>query len=111
MSKPEITAYLKTHCGWSKGIRAVLSKYDIPYAEKDIILNPDFRFEMEQLSGQPLSPCVVVNGVMLPDLSGEELESYLLSNHLVQESAVETGVPLNSACSDEDHASLVKVRI
>ena len=111
MSKPEITAYLKTHCGWSKGVRAVLAKYDIPFTEKDIIQNPDFRFELEQLSGQPLSPCVVVNGVMLPDLSGEELESYLLSNSLVQESPVETDVPLNSACSDEEHAAMVKLRI
>ena len=111
MSKPEITAYLKTHCGWSKGVRAVLSKYDIPYTEKDIIINPDFRFEMEQLSGQPLSPCVVVNGVMLPDLSGEELESYLLTNGLVQESASETDVPLNSACSDAEHAAMVNLKL
>lgn len=111
MSKPEITAYLKTHCGWSKGVRAVLAKYDIPYTEKDIITNPDFRFEMEQLSGQPLSPCVVVNGVMLPDLSGEELERYLLTNGLVQESAAETDVPLNSACSDAEHAAMVNLRV
>jgi len=111
MSKPEITAYLKTHCGWSKGVRAVLAKYDIPYTEKDIILNPDYRFEMEQLSGQPLSPCVVVNGVMLPDLSGEELESYLLANRLVGESSKETDVPLNSACSDEEHAAMVKLKL
>ena len=99
MIKPEITAYLKTQCGWSKGVRAVLAKYEIPYTEKDIIQNPDFRLEMEQLSGQQLSPCLVVNGVMLPDLSGEELEGYLLSNGLVQESSLETNVPLNSSCS------------
>ena len=99
MNKPEITAYLNTQCGWSKGVRAILAKYEIPHTEKDIIQNPDYRIEMEQLSGQPLSPCVVVNGVMLPDLSGEELESYLLSNGLVEESSLETDVPLNSCCS------------
>ena len=99
MLKPEITAYLKTQCGWSKGVRAILSKYDILYTEKDIIQNPDYRFEMEQLSGQPLSPCVVVNGVMLPDLSGEELENYLVSNGLVEKSSRETDVPLDSCCS------------
>ena len=111
MSKPEITAYLKTQCGWSKGVRAVLAKYDIPYTEKDIIINPDFRFEMEQLSGQPLSPCVVVNGVMLPDISGEELESYMLSNKLVGESVAETNVPLNAACSDAEHAAMVNLKL
>lgn len=111
MSKPEITAYLKTQCGWSKGVRAVLAKYDIPYTEKDIIINPDYRFEMEQLSGQPLSPCVVVNGVMLPDISGEELENYMLSNNLVGESVQETTVPLNSACSDAEHAAMVNLKL
>jgi glutaredoxin len=64
MDKPQITAYLKTQCGWSRGVRAVLSKYDLPYTEKDIIQNPAFRWEMEQKSGQPLSPCVEINGVM-----------------------------------------------
>ncbi len=111
MSKPEITAYLKTHCGWSRGVRAVLGKYDLPYTEKDIIANPDHRFEMEQLSGQPLSPCVIVNGVMLPDISGEELESYMLSNGLVGESNKQTDVPLNAACSDEEHARMVNLKL
>jgi len=105
MSKPEITAYLKTHCGWSRGVRAILDKYELLYTEKDIILNPDFRFEMEQLSGQPLSPCVIVNGKMLPDISGEELEDYLLAEKLVGESGRTTEVPLNAPCSDEEHVA------
>lgn len=111
MEKPEITAYLKTHCGWSKGVRAVLAKYDLSYTEKDIILNPEYRFEMEQLSGQPLSPCVVVNGTMLPDISGEEVEAYLLANNLVGSSEKATDVPLNAPCSDEEHAAMINVRL
>lgn len=105
MSKPAITAYLKTHCGWSRGVRAVLAKYELPYEEKDIIINPAFRFEMEQLSGQPLSPCVVVNDVMLADVSGEEVEQYLLEMGLVGSSERTTDVPLNAPCSDEEHAA------
>ena len=84
MDKPQIVAYLKTHCGWSAGVRAVLAKYDLPYEEKDIIKNPAFRWEMEQKSGQPLSPCIEINGEMIPDISGEEVEHYLVSNSLVQ---------------------------
>ena len=110
MNKPEITAYLKTHCGWSRGVRAVFEKYELPYTEKDIILNPSFRFEMEQLSGQPLSPCVIINGKMLADISGEEVEAYMLQNGLVGESANSTSVPLNAPCSDEEHAAMVQVR-
>lgn len=111
MSTPEITAYLKTHCGWSRGVRAVLAKYDLAYTEKDIILNPEYRFEMEQLSGQPLSPCVIVNGTMLADISGEELEAYLLGQGLVGGTEKTTDVPLNSACSDAEHAAMLNVRI
>ena len=112
MSKPEITAYLKTSCGWSNGVRAVLSKYEIPYTEKDIIQNPSYRFEMEQLSGQPLSPCVIVNGQMLPDISGEELEQYMLANNLVGSSENTTDVPLNAPCTDEQHAAMaIKMKL
>ncbi len=111
MSKPEITAYLKTSCGWSKGVRAVLAKYDLPYTEKDIIQNPDYRFEMEQISGQPLSPCVVVNGTMLADISGEEVEGYLLNQGLVGTSDKDTDVPLNAPCSDEQHAAMIKMNL
>ncbi len=44
MEKPEITAYLKTFCGWSNGVRAVLAKYELPYTEKDIIKKPGIPF-------------------------------------------------------------------
>jgi glutaredoxin-related protein len=106
MDKPQITAWLKTSCGWSNGVRAVLKKYDLPYTEKDIIQNPAFRWEMEQKSGQPLSPCVEVNGVMLPDISGEEVERYLLESGIVQANDAAVNVPLNAACSDEQHAAM-----
>jgi len=110
MNNPEITAYLKTHCGWSRGVRAVFEKYDLSYTEKDIIQNPNYRFEMEQLSGQPLSPCVIINGTMLADISGEEVEAYMLQNSIVVDSSKSTSVPLNAPCSDEEHAAMVQVR-
>jgi monothiol glutaredoxin len=110
MNKPEITAYLKTHCGWSRGVRAVFEKYELHYTEKDIIQNPNYRFEMEQLSGQPLSPCVVINGTMLADISGEEVEAYMLQNSIVGDASKCTSVPLNAPCSDEEHAAMVQVR-
>ncbi len=106
MEKPQITAYLKTQCGWSNGVRAVLKKYDLSYTEKDIIQNPAFRWEMEQKSGQPLSPCVEVNGAMLADVSGEEVEKYLVSNGLIQSNDAPAGVPTNAACTDAEHAAM-----
>lgn len=103
MDKPTIVAYLKTYCGWSNGVRAILAKYNLPYTEKDIIKNPEYRFEMEQRSGQPLSPCVEINGVMLADVSGEEVEQYLLSNRLVTPNDKPVDVPINAPCADETH--------
>lgn len=109
MDKPQITAYLKTYCGWSAGVRAALAKYNLPYTEKDIIQNPAFRWEMETKSGQPLSPCVEINGQMLADISGEEVEKYLIDNKLVEASAAQTDVPLNAPCANEQHEGSVKL--
>ena len=106
MSQPTITAYLKTYCGWSEGVRAVLRKHNLPFEEKDIIKNPAFRWEMEQKSGQPLSPCVVVNGHMLADISGDEVEAYLLAHQLVGDTDATTQVPTDRGCSDEEHAAM-----
>jgi len=108
MDKPQITAWVKTQCGWSNGIRAVMAKYDLPYEEKDIIKNPAFRWEMEQKTGQPLSPCVEVNGTMLTDISGEELEQWMLSQSLVGNTDQTTDVPLDRACSDAEHEAMRK---
>ena len=85
---PEIVAYLKPVCGWSSGVREVFRKYDLAYEDKDIINNPEVYAEMVQKSGQPLSPCVVVNGQMLADVSGEEVETWLLENSIVETTPV-----------------------
>ena len=110
MSKPQpkITAYLKTFCGWSEGVRAIMRKYDLPYEEKDIIKNPAYRWEMEQRSGQPLSPCVEIDGTMLPDISGEEVEQWMIANGYLEKSDAEADAPTNSACSDEQHAAMAQ---
>lgn len=101
--KPTITCYLKTYCGWSEGVRAIMRKYDLEFEEKDIIANPAFRWEMEQKSGQPLSPCVEVNGTMLADVSGEEVESWMISQGVIEQSNEEPDAPVDSACSPEQH--------
>lgn len=99
----KINAYLKPHCGWSNGVRAILGKYSLPYNDIDIINDRANYAEMVQKSGQPLSPCVEIDGVMLADVSGEEVENYLLSNDLVKPTATAPGVPTNAGCSDEEH--------
>ncbi len=80
-----------------------MRKYDLSYDDRDIINNPENRQEMIEKSGQMLSPCVLVNGVMLPDVSGEEVEAYLLANKLVGPSKKAADAPTNAPCPDEMH--------
>lgn len=102
----KIKAYLKPQCGWSNGVRAIMSKHTLPYEDIDIINNRDNYAEMVQKSGQPLSPCVEIDGVMLADVSGEEVENYLLSNDLVKPGGADAVVATNAGCSDEEHAKM-----
>lgn len=104
----EIKAYLKPTCGWSMGVRAILAKYNLPYEDIDIINVPENYAEMVAKSGQNLSPCVEIDGIMLADVSGDEVEDYMLANGLVQKSAAATAVPTNSACTDEEHERMRK---
>ncbi|MBK9140068.1 MAG: glutaredoxin [Verrucomicrobia bacterium] len=101
MTKPKIIAYLKPTCGWSNGVRAVLRKYDLPYEDRDIINDPAQRQEMIEKSGQMLSPCVEINGRMLADVSGDEVEAYLLQQGLVEPNGRQADAPTNAPCAHE----------
>ena len=100
MNKPKVIAYLKPTCGWSQGVRAVLRKYDLPFEDRDIINDPVQRQEMNEKSGQPLSPCVEVNGHMLADVSGSEVEAYLVAQRLVQPTDRPLDVPIDQPCAN-----------
>ena len=97
----KIVAYLKPSCGWSQGVRAIMRKYDLSFEDRDTINDPVQRQEMIEKSGQMLSPCVEINGRMLADVSGEEVEAFMLANGLVQPSSAEPDAPINAPCPDE----------
>jgi len=103
MANPKIIAYLKPHCGWSRGVRAVFAKHELEYEDRDIWNDPKQKAEMVRKSGQELSPCVEIDGVMLPDISGEEVEVYLLKNNIVKAKTTPADAPIDRGCSDEDH--------
>jgi monothiol glutaredoxin len=85
------------------GVRAIMDKYSLDYEDLDIINNQNIYAEMVEKSGQPLSPCVELDGIMLADVSGEEVENYMLSNKLVESTEKQANVPTNSPCPDEVH--------
>jgi monothiol glutaredoxin len=105
---PKIIAYLKPWCGWSKGVRAVLEKHGFEYEDRNIIDNPEQRIEMIRKSGQELSPCVEVDGHMLPDISGDEVEAWLIANDYTTPDGRSAGVPTDRGCSDEEHAAMAQ---
>jgi glutaredoxin len=105
-SRMTIKAYLKPSCGWSKGIRAIMRKHSLAYEDIDVVNNRENYVEMVQKSGQSLSPCVEVDGVMLADVSGEEVENYLLSNDLVKPSDAQTDGPTNAGCQGDESAKM-----
>jgi glutaredoxin len=102
MNELKIVAYLKPTCGWSRGVRAVLRKYDMPYEDRDITNDPQQRQEMINKSGQELSPCVEIDGRMLPDISGAELEAYLLARGLISLDNRLPEAPIARPCTDQE---------
>jgi monothiol glutaredoxin len=111
MQTPTIIAYLKPFCGWSQGVRAVLRKYDMPFEDRDIWNDPRQRMEMIQKTGQELSPCVQVNDIMLADVSGEELEKWLIENNLIAKDHAPVDVPLNAPCADHGEVTSTPITL
>lgn len=106
MSQPKITAYMKPVCGWSNGVRAIFQKYGLEYDDRDIINNPDNYREMVEKSGQPLQPTIEIDGAVIADVSGDEVEAYLLEKGYVQASDADVGVPTDQACADHGDATV-----
>ena len=110
MDKPKIIAYMKPSCGWSEGVRAVMRKYDLPFEDRDIINDPEQRQEMIQKTGQMLQPSVEINGNMLADVSGDEVEAYMLANKIVEDTKREADAPTNQPCESEMRESEINFR-
>ena len=100
MKQPKIIAYMKPSCGWSNGVRAVLKKYNLAYEDRDIINNPTDYAEMVQKSGQPLQPTLDIDGKIVADVSGDEVEAWLIQNGYVAASTAPADAPTDRACDD-----------
>lgn len=105
MTQPKIIAYLKPSCGWSNGVRAIFQKHNLAYEDRDIINNPENYQEMVAKSGQPLQPTIEVDGRILADVSGEEVEAWLIQNGYVQPSNAPTDAPIDQACQTHEPPS------
>ena len=101
---------MKPSCGWSNGVRSVMRKYNLPFEDRDMINVPTQHQEMIQKTYQSLQPCVEVDGKMLVDVSGEEVEAYLLANGMVEVTNQEADAPTNRACENEAQEAYIKFK-
>ena len=58
---------------------------------------------MVEKSGQMLSPRVEINGQMLTDISGDEVEAWMLANNIVTPNDRVPEAPTNQSCSQPTH--------
>ena len=106
--QPQIIAYLKPSCGWSNGVRAVFKKYNLAFEDRDVINNPDNYQEMVTKSGQPSQPTIEIDGKILADVSGDEVEAWLIQNGYVGRSDAAADAPTNEACQTHDAPSTIQ---
>src|SRR5438876_5538205 len=100
MKQPKIIAYMKPSCGWSNGVRAILKKYHLAYEDRDVINDAAAYQEMVRKSGQPLQPTLDIDGQIVADVSGDEVEAWLIQNGYIKPDTRATDVPTNAACED-----------
>ena len=105
--KPKVTAYLKEQCGWSRGVRSVLDKYKLIYEERTLTSADNYQ-EMIQLSNQTQQPTLQINDTILADVSGAEVEKFLLTNKYIDTIMPQTdGVDIGVSCTDEEEIAKV----
>ncbi len=82
MDKPEWILYVKTRCPWCVQAVAYLQKHGYAFTEIDVLRDKDAFAKMRQLSGQSLTPTLVIGDLLLPDFGVDELEDFLKQNQL-----------------------------
>lgn len=82
MTEP-LQLYVKTWCPWCIRAKAWLDAEGYRYEEIDVEANRADYDRMIQLSGQRLTPTLVVGDKILPDFGPEELSGFLAENGIV----------------------------
>lgn len=83
MSAPKITAYLDPCCPWTRGVVHFLESHDFSFDYRDIAKSRADYGEMIAKSGQHSSPCVEIDGHMLADVGGDEVEEWMRQRGMI----------------------------
>ncbi len=77
MSAQKLVLYVKTWCPWCVRAKSLLDSKGYLYNEIDVEEDEAFYDEMIRLSGQRLTPTLVVGDKILPDFGPDELLAFL----------------------------------
>lgn len=83
MSNATLTLYVKTWCPWCIRAIALLNSKGYQYVQIDVEASKAAYDEMIRLSGQRLTPTLVVGDKVLPDFGPDELLAFL-EKHQIQ---------------------------
>lgn len=72
-----ITVYIKPNCSLCQGVEAVFKRLNVPYIALNVEGSAEVAASMQRQFGQVNAPCVVVNGLLFPETTGEAIERYL----------------------------------
>ena len=72
-----LIVYVKTWCPWCVAARKVLDERGYAYEVVDVEASKEAYAEMIRISGQRLTPTLVVGDKVLPDFGPEELLAFL----------------------------------
>jgi len=82
VSEP-LQLYVKTWCPWCVRAKAFLDAEGYRYEEIDVEASRENYAAMTRISGQRLTPTLVVGEKVLPDFGPEELREFLARNCIV----------------------------
>ena len=71
MKKPIL--YFKPGCPWCRAARAFFAEHGVAVELRDVTANPAFMREMEDVSGQSLTPTLVDGDFVVSDFGVDEL--------------------------------------
>jgi glutaredoxin 3 len=74
-----IIVYFKTGCPFAADVMDFLDEHELPFEERNISVDGEFRHEVEEKSGQSKSPTLDIDGHIIADAGVEEVADYLES--------------------------------
>ncbi len=79
----ELVLYVKKFCPWCVEATQYLDEKGYSYRAIDVLADPAAFDEMRRVSGQSLTPTLVVGDKLLPDFGVPELKKFLESEGIV----------------------------